>query len=185
MAFRPAMVIVATALLASCGPGKFYPVASDVALEELARSSLPRLVLGNDGNEQIVRKQVNGVIWSIADENGQEYIRLSAKVLPARNGSRIVTDVMPPDGPKRDLAAKALTTNRAFADLYRGIAREQVASVMEHRDFNERNLTIELTAMAFSLAPQLERNAAAYEKKKQENISNAYAHDASAKRLTE
>ncbi|MDF8332055.1 hypothetical protein [Novosphingobium cyanobacteriorum] len=180
---RSVLALVAALLLSACGKGTYYPVPPSEARSALLASEIPVMLFGSQagGTEAVIRRG-DTVVWRVLDMDDNELLRLSAQVQPDGEGSRIVTDVLPPEGPNKARAEKGIAANPQIAGLYRTIANEQVNAVLNQRDFNMASITPAMMSAALVTMPQIQQQAmkAASEAQKQDraNIQRAYEADA-------
>lgn len=180
---RSVLALVAALLLSACGKGAYYPVPPTEARNALVASEIPVMLFGSraGGTEAVIRHG-DTVVWRVLDMDDNELLRLSAQVQPDGEGSRIVTDVLPPEGPNKARAEKGIAANPQVAELYRTIASEQVNAVLNHRDFNMASITPAMMGATLATMPQIQQQAmkAASEAQKQDraNIQRAYDDDA-------
>lgn len=148
--------LCAAILLAGCAEGRRYDAAPAEARSLLATSEMPLMVFGSQALAvETVRRDPGTVLWLVLDARGDEMMRLVARVTAEGSGSRIVADVLPPEGRYHDRVTKGMADNPAVVDLYRKVAAEQVDAAMTGRDFSMAAITPAMMAAAIALVPNM------------------------------
>lgn len=155
-ALRFAMVVATCALAAACGSGAYYAEKPDHVRAELRESTFPTFFFGSRAGDSVTSVKGDGtVVWSILGEDDDQLIRLSAKVTPDGDGTRVVVDVLPPAGRNRKRVEKGLAENDSIATLYRTVAAEHVDSTLKDRDFDMGKVTPAMMAATFANMPKI------------------------------
>lgn len=178
-----AAVPVLMVVLAGCAKGNYYAVRPGEARQRLADSEIPVMVFGSSATAaEAVQRGSGTIVWRVLNEDDDEMMRLAAHVSADGDGSRIWTEVLPPEGAFHARVAKGMGKVPAVVAFYEKVAEEQVASVMAGRDFSMAAVTPAMMGATFAITQQIQQDAmhAASEAQKAQrrNIAQAYDDDA-------
>ena len=186
---RAAAALAVLAALTGCGQGEVYSLSPDAARSALVGTTIPDIAFGKSAHSGPGQATADGVTWSVvlgSDEDGalpgggdgDEVMKLAAKLAPASGGVEISVDIDPPSGGDPKRLAEAVAQRPAMFGYFRTVAREQVDAVLTHRAFNFGAVSGDLALAVFSSLPdirkQLDDAAAADERKDQETMHRAY-----------
>jgi hypothetical protein len=185
------------------------------AHDTLARTPLPPIVLGSSNGDDIPRftskfpttikidllpppsrdhaahgfkidaSNPKRIVWTFL-KDGAEALFFIATLEPAGDGStRIAVDLTGPSSGRYGDMAKKIGANRTIRNLYVTAMKEQIAAVLEHRDFNLTGIYPAMLAATAANAPRLmdriNRGIAADQKRIEDNIARAYEREAAGK----
>ncbi|MEA3031012.1 MAG: hypothetical protein QOG13_2337 [Sphingomonadales bacterium] len=169
--------------------GGVYAVPIGEARKVLEGTGLPPLVFGSDEPEVAVRAEgpvgVEGagrIVW-ILHKDGAEMMRYVALLSADGDAStRISLDLVgATQGPFRNTGAR-LAQNGAIRHLYLVAMEERIASALERRPFDETAImpaTAAATAANIGrISADMDRIAAADQRRERENIERAYREEA-------
>ena len=184
--------IAALALLAAltgCGQGKVYSLSPDAARAALVGSTIPDIAFGKSAHSGPGEATAEGVVWTVvlgpgeegppADAgDGDEVMKLAARLAPASGGVEVSVDIDPPSGGDPKALAKAVSQRPLMFRYFRTVAREQVDAVLRRRAFSFGAVSGDLAVAVLSSLPEIRKrlaeDAAADDRKESETINHAY-----------
>jgi hypothetical protein len=125
-------------LLSACGPsGTYYEKTPEQVAAALRAAYLPTHVLGSTvTGSRVSQPDASTVVTALLDAEGRELMRFVTTVTPEGTGSRVSTDVRPPEGSHKERAVEAMEKNGFVMGLMGGLANEHVAAAIEGRPFD-------------------------------------------------
>jgi hypothetical protein len=187
---RAAAGLALLAGLTGCGQGKVYSLSPEAARAALVGTTIPDIAFGKSAHSGPGTATAEGVVWTVllgpgddggppSDGDGDEVMKLAAKLAPASGGVEVSVDIDPPSGADPKLLAKAMSERPAMFGYFRTVAREQADAVLTHRAFSFGAVSGDLAVAVVSSLPdirkQLDDAAAADERRDQETMHRAYA----------
>ena len=139
---------------------------------------------GEDSEERTFKidaRDPNRIVWTYS-KDGVEALYFSATIEPVdETSTRIVVDLTGPSQGAFGDMDKKISQNSTIKNLYVTAMREQIAAVLEHRDFNLTSVYPAMFAATAANAPDLmnriNRGIEADHKRIENNIARAYERE--------
>ena len=124
-------------LLAGCGTGEYYEKTPQEVSSALKSAYLPVHVLGSTVvNSRVSQPDRNTVVTALLDRDGSELMRFVTTLTPDGTGTRVATEIRPPEGRNKDRAGAAMKANGFAMGMMEKLAEEHVAAAIEGRPFD-------------------------------------------------
>ncbi len=125
-------------LLAACGQtGTYYEKTPEQVAAALKGAYLPTHVLGGSiKRSRVTQPDPNTVVTALIGENGTEAMRFVTTITPDGTGSRVVTELQPPEGKNKERAAEMMASGSYEIAMIGQLANEHVAAAIEGRPFD-------------------------------------------------
>lgn len=132
------LCVAGAVLLAACGnSGKYYEKTPEQVAAALQSAYLPTHVLGGSvAGSRVTQADSNTVVTALVDAQGNELMRFITTITPEGAGSRVATEIRPPEGTHKNRASEAMQKNGLAMGLMDGLANEHVAAAIEGRPFD-------------------------------------------------
>ena len=185
LAWAMGVLFVACIGLGTWGWKRYAGEVFDVPMAEahriLEKAGLPPMVLGGPHGSAVLANDPAKIVWIVKD-NGNEAMRFVADLEPAgERATRVRVNVIAPTSGAFGNVAARLASSRTIWAMYVMAMEEQVASALDHREYQFYTLypvmvAATLANMGALGASQDEANAA-YHKSEADNLRKAYADE--------
>lgn len=172
-------------LLGGCGffaKGETYAIPSATLRGMLLNTEVPLAIFGDaEVHSRAMEKGDDTVVWAVSEKTGKELLRFSAKLIPSGDGTTVVVDVLPPEGPNKDRVAQGLADHITIRNLYHAAMTEQIDARLEGRFFDLTQIADE-TALATmanisTISEQMDRASRDWGRYERDNIAKAYREE--------
>jgi hypothetical protein len=163
-----------------------YAVPIGEARQVLAKTGLPPLVFGSEEPDFAVETEgPSRIVW-ILRQDGAEIMRFTAALSPEGDAStRVSLDLVGATQGRFGGTGERLRQNEAIRHLYLVAMEERIASALERRPYNEAAIvpaTVAATAANIGrISQDVDRIAAADQRRERENIERAYREEAAGR----
>lgn len=125
-------------LLVSCGDsGKYYEKSSQEVASALKSAYLPTHVLGGTvAGSRVSQPDRNTIVTALLAQDGSELMRFVTILSPDGTGTRVATEIRPPEGRNKDRATQAMEANGFAMGMMEKLAEEHVTAAIEGRPFD-------------------------------------------------
>lgn len=173
-------------LLGGCSSGTYYDQPAGTVRERLGSSEMYIAMFGSQVRDvDVSQRGADTVVWTLLDNQVGPALRLTAKVVPEKQGSRVSVDVLPPEGTFKERVTKGLKDNPSIVRFYRAIVAEHVDATLRNRAFDMTRVYPEMMLAMFASMPKLNKQfdeAAKASRRADANRSSAW-DDTSGKAL--
>ncbi len=138
-------------LLGGCGTGTYSDQPAGAVREELGSSEMLIAMFGSQVRDvEVSQSGADTVVWTLIAREDSPALRLTAKVVPEKQGSRVSIDVLPPEGAFKERVTKGLKDNPGIVRFYRAIVAEHVDATLRHRAFDVTRVYPEMMLARFA-----------------------------------
>ncbi len=124
-------------LLTGCSAGEYYEKTPQEVISALRSAYLPVHVLGGTvADRRVTQPDSNTVVTALIDRNGSELMRFVTTLTPDGTGTRVATEVRPPEGRNKNRASAAMEANGLALGIMEKLAEEHVGAAIEGRPFD-------------------------------------------------
>ncbi len=133
-----------------------YPMQVSEANQLIDQIALPELIFADQASgAKHWRENAEVSIWALQGDDGAEMLRLTATTSPAKSGTQVAVEVLPPVGKNHDKVKNTLDENPAYRDLYGSALAEQIDAKLRNRRFSIANVSRAMTRVMLHAAPQI------------------------------
>jgi hypothetical protein len=160
-----------------------YPFPIAAVNETVDESELPKMVFGDRAaTARHWRLNQDTSAWALENEDGDEYMRLTAKTTADGKGTRIHYETVAPPGENQKKVEEFFKNNSAMVDTYTAALAEQIDSALTRRPFSIANIMGATSRGALSQVGMMREYmagaAAEGQKESDDNVERAYEREA-------
>jgi hypothetical protein len=145
-------------LLGGCSSGTYYDQPAGTVRERLGSSQMYIAMFGSQVRDvEVSQSGADKVVWTLIALGDTPALRLTARVVPDNQGSRVSVDVLPPEGTFKERVTKGLQDNPSVVRFYRAIVAEHVDATLRRRAFDMARVYPEMMLAMFASMPKLNK----------------------------